>query len=460
MNTGGGDIIFQIGTAKYGVRDEDGNLSDDRLREIAAHDQVKMFELKMSQGAKPGKGGILPGIKVNAEIAAIRGIPEGEDSISPNRHPEINDAGSMLDMINHIRDVTGKPVGFKAVVGSYSWLTDLAKEIQRRGIASAPDFITVDSGDGGTGAAPMALMDNVGLVIKEAPPLVVDILTEHGLRDRIKVIASGKLVTPSEVAWALAVGADFINSARGFMFSLGCIQSLKCNRNTCPTGITTTSKRLQKGLNPEDHTPMTDPKAQIIKASDLFVKALEAEGVEQIFAVPGEENLDLVESLRTSSIKLILTRHEQGAGFMAATYGRLTGKPGVCMATLGPGATNLTTPAAYAHLGGFPLIMITGQKPIKTSKQGQFQIIDIVNLFDPICKMSKQIVHGNTIPSLVREAFRLASEERPGAVLLELPEDIAEEPCDAPVIKPHARHYAEAGDAAIADAYRKLSDGE
>ena len=197
---------------------------------------------------------------------------------------------------------------------------------------------------------------------------------------------------------------------------------------------------------------MTDPKAQKIKASDLFVKALEAEGVQQIFAVPGEENLDLVESLRTSSIKLILTRHEQGAGFMAATYGRLTGKPGVCMATLGPGATNLTTPAAYAHLGGFPLIMITGQKPIKTSKQGQFQIIDIVNLFDPICKMSKQIVHGNTIPSLVREAFRLASEERPGAVLLELPEDIAEEPCDAPVIKPHTRHYAEAGDAAIADA--------
>lgn len=197
---------------------------------------------------------------------------------------------------------------------------------------------------------------------------------------------------------------------------------------------------------------MTESKERTIKASDLFVKALEAEGVEQIFAVPGEENLDLVESLRTSSIKLILTRHEQGAGFMAATYGRLTGKPGVCMATLGPGATNLATPAAYAHLGGFPLIMITGQKPIKTSKQGQFQIIDIVNLFDPICKMSKQIVHGNTIPSLVREAFRLASEERPGAVLLELPEDIAEEPCDAPVIQPHARYYAEAGAAAIADA--------
>lgn len=249
---GGADIIFQIGTAKYGVRDDDGNLSDDKLRDVAAHDQVKMFELKMSQGAKPGKGGILPGKKVGPEIAEIRGIPEGEDSISPNRHPEINDAASMLDMINHIRDVTGKPVGFKAVIGSYGWLSDLAAEIHRRGIASAPDFITVDSGDGGTGAAPMPLMDNVGLVIRESLPLVVDMLTEHGLRDRVKVIASGKLVTPSEVAWALAAGADFINSARGFMFSLGCIQAMKCNKNTCPTGITTHDKRLQKGLNPAD----------------------------------------------------------------------------------------------------------------------------------------------------------------------------------------------------------------
>lgn len=190
----------------------------------------------------------------------------------------------------------------------------------------------------------------------------------------------------------------------------------------------------------------------MVKASDLFVQALEAEGVDHIFAVPGEENLDMVESLRKSSIKLVLTRHEQGAGFMAATYGRLTGKAGVCMATLGPGATNLATPAAYAHLGGMPLIMITGQKPIKTSKQGQFQIIDVVGLFDPICKMSKQIVHGNTIPSLVREAFRLSEEERPGAVLLELPEDIAEEDCNADIIMPHKRHYASPNDVAIDEA--------
>ncbi|SCZ68587.1 acetolactate synthase large subunit [Epibacterium ulvae] len=188
------------------------------------------------------------------------------------------------------------------------------------------------------------------------------------------------------------------------------------------------------------------------KASDLLVAALEAEGVEYIFAVPGEENLDVLESLRTSKIELVLTRHEQGAAFMAATYGRLTGKAGVCMATLGPGATNFATPAAYAHLGGMPLIMITGQKPIKKSKQGQFQIIDVVGLFAPICKMSKQIVHGNTIPSLIREAFRVAQEERPGAVLLELPEDIAAEETDEPVLKPHPRHYAVAGDTVLNEA--------
>ncbi|MEW2914611.1 acetolactate synthase large subunit [Leisingera sp. JC11] len=188
------------------------------------------------------------------------------------------------------------------------------------------------------------------------------------------------------------------------------------------------------------------------KASDLLVAALEAEGVEYIFGVPGEENLDLLESLRTSKIKLVLTRHEQGAGFMAATYGRLTGKPGVCMATLGPGATNLATPAAYAHLGAMPLIMITGQKPIKKSKQGRFQIIDVVNLFDPVCKMSRQIVHGNTIPALIREAFRTAEEERPGAVLLELPEDIAAEETDAPVLSPTPRNYAVASGSVLREA--------
>ncbi len=164
-----------------------------------------------------------------------------------------------------------------------------------------------------------------------------------------------------------------------------------------------------------------------MKTSDLFVKALENEGVEYIFGIPGEENLDFLESLRASKIKLILTRHEQGAGFMAATYGRLTGKPGVCISTLGPGATNFVTPAAYAHLGAMPMVMLTGQKPIKKSKQGRFQIIDVVDMMRPITQFTRQIVNGNNVPSVVREAFRIASEERPGAVHIELPEDIASE---------------------------------
>ena len=164
-----------------------------------------------------------------------------------------------------------------------------------------------------------------------------------------------------------------------------------------------------------------------MNASDLFVQALENEGVEYIYGVPGEENLDFLEALRKSNIKLILTRHEQGAAFMAATYGRLTGKTGVCIATLGPGATNFVTGAAYAQLGAFPMMMITGQKPIKHSKQGQFQIVDVVDMMRPLTKYTKQIVNVNMIPSIVREAFRVAEEERPGAVHLELPEDIAAE---------------------------------
>jgi acetolactate synthase-1/2/3 large subunit len=183
-----------------------------------------------------------------------------------------------------------------------------------------------------------------------------------------------------------------------------------------------------------------------IKSSDLFVAALESEGVERIFGIPGEENLDLVESIRKSSIQLVLTRHEQAAAFMAATYGRLTGKPGVCIATLGPGALNLTTGAAYALLGAMPMIMITGQKGILSSRQARFQIVDMVAAMKPLTKLSRQIVSGNMIPTLVREAFRVAQEERPGPVHLELPEDIAAEMCDdLPLIRPHPTELPLAG---------------
>ena len=249
---GGCDIVFQIGTAKYGVRDANGNLSDEKLKQIAAHDNVRMFEIKLSQGAKPGKGGILPAAKVSAEIAAIRGIPQGEASISPNRHPEITCAGDLLDMVERVRTTTGKPTGFKFVLGGPEWLDELFTAIKQRGVDSAPDFVTLDSSDGGTGAAPMSLIDDVGLPIRESLPILVDKLIAYGLRDRIKVICSGKLITPSAVATAICVGADFVVSARGFMFSLGCIQALQCNKNTCPTGITTHNPRLQKGLDPTD----------------------------------------------------------------------------------------------------------------------------------------------------------------------------------------------------------------
>ena len=185
-----------------------------------------------------------------------------------------------------------------------------------------------------------------------------------------------------------------------------------------------------------------------MKASDLFVKALEEEGVEYIFGIPGEENLDLLNSLKDSSIKLILTRHEQAAGFMAATYGRLTGKSGVALSTLGPGATNLVTAAAYSQLAAMPMVMITGQKPVKHSKQGKFQIIDVVEMMRPLTKYTHSIVSGNNIPSRIREAFRISQEERPGAAHLELPEDVAGEEAESqPLPRSRARRPVAEGKA-------------
>ena len=245
---GGCDIVFQIGTAKFGVRDEDGNLSDERLREVAAHKQVRMFEIKLAQGAKPGKGGILPGAKVTPEIAQIRGLRVGQAGISPNRHAEVDDWDDLLDLVNRVREVTGKPVGIKTVMGAEEPIAELFETINRRGADCAPDFITLDGGEGGTGASPMPLMDLVGMSIREALIAVVDLRDRAGLKERIPLVASGKLVNPGDVAWALAAGADFVTTARGFMFALGCIQALKCNKNTCPTGITTHDKRFQKGL--------------------------------------------------------------------------------------------------------------------------------------------------------------------------------------------------------------------
>ncbi|HEX7220367.1 MAG TPA: FMN-binding glutamate synthase family protein [Burkholderiales bacterium] len=247
---GGCDIIMQIGTAKYGVRDAQGGLSEERLTELAK--VVKAFEIKLSQGAKPGKGGVLPGRKVTAEIAQIRGIPEGRDSISPNRHRDISNMNELLEKIQYIRELTGRPVGVKTAVGGWRFMNEMADIVHRRGLEYAPDFLAIDGGEGGSGAAPQALFDHMSLSINEALPRVVDALIETGLRNRVRVVASGKLVTSARAAWALCVGADFINTARGFMFSLGCIQALRCHQNTCPTGVTTHNKRLQRALVVEE----------------------------------------------------------------------------------------------------------------------------------------------------------------------------------------------------------------
>jgi len=249
---GGCDIIFQIGTAKYGVRDSTGNLDPQKLREMAAHETVRAFEIKLSQGAKPGKGGVLPAGKVTPEIAMIRGIPVGQDSLSPNRHRDIANVEQLLDSIERVRDLTGKPVGIKTAIGGWQLMHDMAESIQRRGLHCAPDFLVIDGGEGGSGAAPQALADHMSLSIMEGLPRVVDALTESGLRERMRLVAAGKLVTPAKAAWALACGADFVNTARGFMFSLGCIQALRCHANTCPTGVATHNPRLQRGLVVED----------------------------------------------------------------------------------------------------------------------------------------------------------------------------------------------------------------
>ena len=244
------DVIMQIGTAKYGIRDEQGNFSPQRAKELSQ--VVKAFEIKLSQGAKPGKGGLLPATKVGPEIAAIRGIPENQDSISPNRHKDINNIDDLLDKIHFIRELTGRPVGIKTAIGGWNFINELCDSINRRGLDYAPDFLTIDGGEGGSGAAPQTLIDHVSLPIAEALPRVVDALIQSGLRSRVYVVAAGKLVTSAEGAWALCAGADFVNSARGFMFSLGCIQAMRCHLNTCPTGITTHDERLQNGLVVEE----------------------------------------------------------------------------------------------------------------------------------------------------------------------------------------------------------------
>lgn len=261
MNTGEGgfpkyhlmescDLIFQMGTAKFGVRDEDGRLDESKLAALAARDEVKMVEIKLSQGAKPGKGGLLPKEKITAEIAELRGVSFGKDVLSPAHHVECTDATSTVEFIGRIQRVSGLPTGIKFCLGRPDEFRALVQEMKRQ--ETVPDFITVDGAEGGTGAAPKSFMDDLGLPLFEGLPIVDRILREEGVRDRLVIFAAGKLISPGRQMKALSLGADVTYSARGFLLALGCIQALQCNRNTCPVGITTHRAHLQKGLDIDD----------------------------------------------------------------------------------------------------------------------------------------------------------------------------------------------------------------
>jgi len=245
---GGGDLVWQIGTGYFGCRTAEGGFCEKAFVERAQLPQVKMIELKLSQGAKPGKGGLLPASKVNDEISQIRLVPVGKDVISPSRHSAFSTPKELLLFVQRLRELSGgKPVGFKLCVGNRHEFLAICKAMLELDIT--PDFITVDGGEGGTGAAPLEFSNHVGAPLEDGLTFVVDALTGFGLRDQIRVVASGKIMTSFDVLKRLALGADLVNSARGMMLALGCIQALRCNTNECPTGVTTNNPDLMRGLH-------------------------------------------------------------------------------------------------------------------------------------------------------------------------------------------------------------------
>lgn len=247
----GGDIVWQVGTGYFGCRDDDGKFNADKFAQKAQGENIKMIELKLSQGAKPAHGGILPKAKITAEIAAIRGVGMEKDVNSPPGHSAFEGPVGMMQFVAKLRELSGgKPVGLKMCVGLKAEFIELCEAMKATGVF--PDFITVDGGEGGTGAAPLEFSNNVGMPLREGLQLVHKVLRQQGLREQTKLIASGKVITAFNMVTTLALGADTINCARGMMLALGCIQALRCNTNKCPTGVATNDPYLVAGLDPAD----------------------------------------------------------------------------------------------------------------------------------------------------------------------------------------------------------------
>jgi glutamate synthase domain-containing protein 2 len=246
-NDSGGDLVWEIGSGYFGCRDADGSFSEEKFVENATLAQVKMIEVKLSQGAKPGHGGVLPAAKVSQEIAEARGVPMGVDCISPASHSAFDTPIGLLQFVDKLRNLSGgKPTGFKLAIGHPWEFFGIAKAMLQTGIT--PDFIVVDGAEGGTGAAPVEFTDHIGSPLQEALLLVHNTLVATNLRDKIRIGASGKIITAFDIARIIALGADWCNSARGFMFALGCIQSLHCHTDKCPTGVTTQDPLRQRAL--------------------------------------------------------------------------------------------------------------------------------------------------------------------------------------------------------------------
>jgi glutamate synthase (ferredoxin) len=306
----GGELIFQIGTAYFGCRDDDGRFDIERLKDLVASTPIRALEIKLSQGAKPGLGGVLPAAKVSREIAETRGVPEGKDCISPSRHAEFSDVDSMLDFVERLADETGLPVGIKSAVGDLTFWTDLAE--QMAGSGRGVDFVNIDGGEGGTGASPLIFTDAVSLPFRLGFSRVYSIFAQHGLHEQVTFIGAGKLGLPDNAIVAFALGVDMVNVGREAMLAVGCIQAQKCHTGKCPTGVATQDKRLAYGLDPTSKSARVGNYVKTLRRD--LLKVSEACGVVHP-ALVGPDSIEILDTLADGRMLHEVYGYEPGWGF-------------------------------------------------------------------------------------------------------------------------------------------------